>query len=360
MKLRRSQVFKLCSVTLFVLAHPLFAAGTMLGHHFFAWHGGAGQAQSPTSMFSPAASPSHSIVGLTMFVFVVTGAIFLAVASVLVYSLVRFRARSAVTYNEPTQIYGSPQIEVAWTVVPVLIVLVLFLTTLHVIVGTQLAKKPKDALDVVAIGHQFWFEYRYPKLGIVTANELHVPVSNAKAPLPTYLDLSSADVDHSFWVPRLAGKTDMIPNRVNTMWIDPHVPGMYAGQCSQYCGVEHAKMLIRVYAQTPEDFDAWAKNQEKPAVDDPSVAEGKAVFLRNACANCHAIRGTMANGRFGPDLTHLMSRDTLAAGATMNTPADLRQWIKDPDSIKPGSLMPAMHLSDHDLDAVTAYLLTLH
>ncbi|MHB1022728.1 MAG: cytochrome c oxidase subunit II [Acidobacteriaceae bacterium] len=346
-------------MALLVLAHPLFAAAMGFGHHGFSLHGSADPASSPTSMFSPAATPSHSIVGLTLFVFVITGVIFLAVGGVLLYSIIRFRARSAVTYNEPTQVYGSPQIEVAWTVVPVLIVLVLFLTTLHVILQTETAKKPKDALTVLAIGHQFWFEYRYPKLGIVTANELHVPVSDTKTPLPTYLELSSADVDHSFWVPRLAGKMDMIPNRVNTMWIDPHLAGLYLGQCAQFCGVEHAKMLIRVYAESPQDFAAWAKNQEKPAVEDPRVAEGKAVFLRNACANCHAIRGTMANGRFGPDLTHLMSRDTLAAGATTNTPANLRQWIKDPDSIKPGSLMPAMHLNEHDLDAVTAYLSTL-
>lgn len=346
-------------MALLVLAHPLFAAATVFGHHGFSLHGSAGTAQSPTSMFSPAATPSHSIVGLTMFVFVITGVIFVAVGGVLLYSIIRFRARSAVTYNEPTQIYGSPQIEVAWTVVPVLIVLVLFLTTLHVILQTETAKKPTKALDVVAIGHQFWFEYRYPKFGVVTANELHVPVSDAKDPLPTYLQLSSADVDHSFWVPRLAGKTDMVPNRVNTMWIDPQLAGLYLGQCAQFCGVEHAKMLIRIYAESPQDFDAWVKNQEKPAVEDPRVAEGKAVFLRNACANCHAVRGTMANGQFGPDLTHLMSRDTLAAGATTNTPANLRQWIKDPDSIKPDSLMPAMHLNDHDLDAVTAYLSTL-
>jgi cytochrome c oxidase subunit 2 len=228
-----------------------------------------------------------------------------------------------------------------------------------VILATQDAPKPKNAVDVVVVGHQFWWEFRYPKLGIVTANELHIPVSDPKQPTPTYLELSSADVDHSFWVPRLAGKTDLIPNRVNTMWIDPETAGLYLGQCAQYCGMQHAKMLLRVYADSPADFAAWVAQQQKPAVEDPSVAEGREVFLRNACVNCHTIKGTPANGRFGPDLTHLASRDTIASGAVQNNAYNLRKWIDNPDSLKPGALMPPMHLNDHDLTAITAYLTTL-
>ena len=154
--------------------------------------------------------------------------------------------------QEPPQIYGSNQIELSWTVIPILIVVMLFLATARIILATQDAPKPANALDVTVIGHQFWWEYRYPKLGIVTANELHIPVSDPKHPTPTYLTMSSADTDHSFWVPRLAGKTDLIPNRVNTMWIDPETPGLYLGQCAQYCGTQHAKMLLRVYADTPD------------------------------------------------------------------------------------------------------------
>ena len=217
----------------------------------------------------------------------ITLAIFLIVAGLLTYALIRYRHRNLLTYNEPTQIYGSNQIELAWTVIPALIVVMLFLTTSRVILATQDAQKPKDAVDVVAVGHQFWWEFRYPKLGIVTANELHIPVSDPKHPTPTYLELSSADIDHSFWVPRLAGKMDLIPNRVNTMWIDPETPGLYLGQCAQYCGTQHAKMLLRVYADTPADFAAWVAQQQKPAVEDPSVAEGREVFLHNACINCH-------------------------------------------------------------------------
>lgn len=294
-----------------------------------------------------------------MFVLAITAAIFLVVAGLLVYALVRYRHRNLLTYNEPTQIYGSNQIELAWTVIPALIVVMLFLTTSRVILATQDAQKPKDAVDVVAVGHQFWWEFRYPKLGIVTANELHVPVSDPKQPTPTYLELSSADVDHSFWVPRLAGKTDLIPNRVNTMWIDPDAPGLYLGQCAQYCGAQHAKMLLRVYADTPAEFAAWVAQQQKPAVEDPNVAEGRQVFLHSACVNCHTVSGTPANGRFGPDLTHLANRDTIAAGAVQNNAYNLRKWIDNPDSLKPGALMPPMHLNDHDLTAITAYLTTL-
>jgi cytochrome c oxidase subunit 2 len=175
--------------------------------------------------------------------------------------------------------------------------------------------------------------------------------------------MSSADVSHSFWVPRLAGKTDVIPNKINTMWIDPAQPGLYLGQCAQYCGTQHAKMLLRVYAQTPADFAAWVDQQRQPAVQDfegnAIAAEGEAVFMRSACINCHAVSGTVATGRFGPDLTHLASRDTIASGAIQNNAGNLRKWIDDPNSMKPGALMPAMHLNDHDLDVITAYLTQL-
>jgi cytochrome c oxidase subunit 2 len=218
-------------------------------------------------------------------------------------------------------------------------------------------------MNVTVIGHQFWWEYRYPNLGVVTANELHIPVSDPAHPTPTYLTMSSADTDHSFWVPRLAGKTDVIPNRANTMWLDPQQAGLYLGQCAQYCGTQHAKMLLRVYAESPADFAAWIDRQKQPAVQNfagnPAAAEGQTVFMRNACINCHAVSGTMANGRFGPDLTHLASRDTIASGAIQNTPENLRKWIDNPNSMKPGCLMPPMHLNDRDLDAITAYLTQL-
>ena len=296
-----------------------------------------------------------------MLVLSITAGIFLVVAGLLTYVLIRYRDRKdhPDAAKEPVQIYGSTQIELSWTVIPILIVVMLFLATARIILATQNAPKPSNALDVTVIGHQFWWEYRYPKLGIVTANELHIPISDPARPKPTYLTMTSADTDHSFWVPRLAGKTDLIPDRINTMWMDPQQAGLYLGQCAQYCGTQHAKMLLRVYADTPEQFAAWVARQQQPAVEDPKVAEGRAVFQHNACISCHTVGGTVATGRFGPDLTHLASRDTIASGSVPNTPQNLRAFIDNPATFKPGVLMPAMHLNDHDLDAVTAYLGTL-
>jgi cytochrome c oxidase subunit 2 len=317
------------------------------------------QPLSPTNIFAPASTPAKSIFGVSVFVVTVTGAIFVTVFTLLVYAIVRYRRKDSDDDQEPPQVYGSNQVELAWTVIPVLIVVALFMATARVIANVQKAAAPPNAIQVIAVGHQFWWEFRYPGLKVVTANELHVPVSDPAHPTPTFIKLLSADTDHSFWVPRLAGKTDMIPNRENSMWIDPHEAGLYLGQCAQYCGTQHAKMLLRVYVQTREEFDHWIQEQQQPAQVSDAVAEGRRVFDKTACINCHAVAGTPADGRFGPDLTHLMSRDTIAAGATMNTPENLRLWIKDPDAIKPGSLMPAMGLNDQDLNALTAYLETL-
>jgi cytochrome c oxidase subunit 2 len=313
-----------------------------------------------TNVFSPASTPAKSIADLSAFVLVITGVIFLVVFVLLVYSVVKFRGRAADAGREPAQVYGSTQIELAWTIIPTLIVVVLFLATARVIHAIQDAPEPVGAMEVTVIGHQYWWEFRYPKLGIVTANELHIPVSNPDHPTPTFLQLLSADTDHSFWVPELAGKTDLIPNHPNRMWMDPQSTGVFVGQCAQYCGIQHAKMLLRVSVDGPEDFAAWMHSQQKPAVEDSAAIAGRRVFERNACMNCHAVGGTSADGRFGPDLTHLMSRATIAAGAAENTPDNLRLWIQNPKAIKPGSLMPAMQLSEADLNAVVSYMETLH
>lgn len=311
------------------------------------------------SIFEPHSTPADSINHLSHFVLSITGLIFLVVFSLLSYAVVKFRDRATDAAREPAQVYGSTQIELAWTVIPILIVVVLFLATARVIHAIQDAPKPASALEVTAIGHQFWWEFRYPGLGIVTANELHVPVSDAAQPTPTFIQLLSADTDHSFWVPQLAGKTDLIPNHPNEMWLDPHRTGIFLGQCAQYCGTQHAKMLLEVSVDSAEDFVAWARAQKQAAVQDEKESLGRRVFEANACMNCHAVGGTAATGRFGPDLTHLMSRHTIAAGAARNTPENLRLWIQKPDAIKPGSLMPAMQLSDGDVDALVRYLDTL-
>jgi len=311
------------------------------------------------NIFAPESAPALSIHHLSLFVLAVCAGIFAVVLGLIVYAAVRFRRRADDDGKEPPQIYGSNPVEVAWTTVPLLIVVVLALTTARVVQQVQDAPRPPSALDVVVIGHQWWWEIRYPKLGIVTANELHVPVSFPQKRAPTFLELRSADVAHSFWVPRLAGKTDLIPNRVNQMWIEPSRTGLFLGQCAEYCGTEHAKMLLRVYVHSPEDFARWAAEQKAASALAPAVAAGRLVFERTACINCHTLNGTIGSGRFGPDLTHLMSRDTLGAGALSNSPENLRAWIDRPDQFKPGVLMPAMSLTPADLDQLVNYLVTL-
>jgi len=341
------------------LAAALILSASLLIPATSGWAASSRSALSPTNIFAPVSTPADSIFGLSMFVLAVTGVIFVIVFSLLVYAAIKFRLKAGDSSREPAQIYGSSQVELAWTVIPVLIVVVLFLAAARVIASIQNAKAPQGAIQVTVIGHQYWWEYRYPDLKVVTANELHVPVSDPAHPTPTFLTLLSADTDHSFWVPRLAGKTDLIPNHPNHMWIDPHETGLYLGQCSQYCGVQHALMLLRVYVQTPADFDQWIRQQSQPAVVSDKASEGRKIFESTACVNCHTVTGTVAKGIFGPDLTHLMSRDTIASGATPNTHDNLRAWIRDPNVLKPGCLMPAMGMSDPQIDAVTAYMETL-
>jgi len=325
-----------------------------------AWANPASQPLSPTNIFAPASTPADMISRLSSLVLTVTGLIFLIVFSLILWAVVKFREKARSGPGEPAQIYGSTQVELAWTVIPILIVVVLLLATVRAIANIQNAVAPPSAVEVTVIGHQYWWEYRYPGSNVVTANELHVPVSDPSHPTPTFLKLLSADTDHSFWVPRLAGKTDLIPNHPNSTWIDPHETGLYLGQCSQYCGVQHAKMLLRVYVDTREQFDQWIDHQKRPAVARDGAIEGRRTFESTACVNCHTVSGTAAAGKFGPDLTHLMSRDTIGAGIVPNTRANLRRWIQDPGAFKPGCLMPAMGLSDSQLDSITAYMETLH
>ncbi|GJG89637.1 cytochrome c oxidase polypeptide II [Gemmatimonadetes bacterium T265] len=256
------------------------------------------------------------------------------------------------------------------------------------------------AVTVEVLGHRWWWEIRYrgspPSEGFTTANELHVPVGR-----PVRIRLASADVIHSFWVPQLAGKTDVVPGQNNEMWLQADRPGTYLGKCAEYCGLEHAQMYFSVVAETPERYAAWVANQQRPAVSDqltsvptgyvrptppgtdPSVpaplpaatlrdvalqdpaavrmqvARGQQVFLARQCAACHAVRGTNALGRVGPDLTHLASRRTIAAGVLPNTRGNLGGWVSNAQAIKPGNLMPTIPLSGPDLQALLAYLETL-
>jgi cytochrome c oxidase subunit 2 len=246
--------------------------------------------------------------------------------------------------------------------VPLIIIIVLMLATSRVIHEIQAAPQPPNAVEVTVVGRQWWWEIRYPKLGVVTANELHVPVGDSVTRRPTFLTLKAADVAHSFWVPRVAGKTDLIPNRVNHMWVEARQPGTYLGQCAEYCGTQHTLMLLRIVAEPPEQFDRWVEQQRQAAAAAPAdsaAAAGRRVFLGTVCVGCHAVAGTTANGQYGPDLTHLMSRATIGAGAAPNTRERLRAWVRNPDNLKRGVLMPAMQIDDKYIDQLVDYLLTL-
>jgi cytochrome c oxidase subunit 2 len=312
-----------------------------------------------TSVFAPAAQPAASIRDFFIMVLVIVGVIFVVIEGLIVYFLIRFRAREG-DAAEPPQIYGSRPLEVAWTLAPLLVVFVLFLIVLRSVTEVRLNHPPPHAVAVRVVGHRWWWEYDYPDLGVRTANELHVPALGPEESRVIFLGLSSADVIHSFWVPRLSGKTDVIPGRDNKMWFRAEAPGLFHGQCAEYCGGQHANMLLRVVVEPPAEFERWCAAQRRPAREDPAARAGRGAFLAHACVNCHTIRGNPPpHGTFGPDLTHLMSRDTLAAGMIPNTPENLRAWIADPQAIKAGCLMPDMGLGTQDVEQIAAYLETL-
>ena len=323
---------------------------------------GAGKMRPVSDMFEPLSRPAEMIHHSSLLVLAITAGIFAVVAAMLVYVVWKFRGKET-DLNEPPQIYGSTHIELAWTVVPILITFVLILVTSRTIGEVQNKKMPANAVQVRLVGHQWWWEVRYPKEGIVTANEIHVPVSRRNGPgeRPTELILESADVIHSFWVPQLAGKTDLIPNRKNHAWIEPFATGTYFGSCAAFCGTQHANMLLRVVAHEPEDYDRWVKEMKQPpAAAQPGLAgQGRDAFFSRSCVNCHKVDGTTAAGVFGPNLTKLMTRQTIGAGAAPLTPENLRAWVRDPQALKPGCLMPDLQLPDSEVDSITAYLLTL-
>jgi cytochrome c oxidase subunit 2 len=309
-----------------------------------------GQMRPVSDMFQPLSRPAEMIHTSSVLVLAITAGIFVVVTALLIYVVWKFRRKGPEDdLREPPQVYGSTHIELAWTVVPIIITVVLILVTSRTIGEIQNRKMPANAVQVRLVGHQWWWEVEYPKDGFVTANEIHVPVSRRSGPgeRPTELILESADVIHSFWVPQLAGKTDLIPNRRNHAWIEPFATGTFFGSCAAFCGTQHANMLLRVVVH-------------EPAPPQPGLAsQGHDAFFKRSCVNCHKIDGTSAAGVFGPNLTKLMTRQTIGAGVAPLTPETLRAWVRDPQSIKAGCLMPDMQLPDSEVDAITAYLLTL-
>ena len=228
-------------------------------------------------------------------------------------------------------------------------------------VGRTLGVKPDVMLTVEVTGHQWWWRIRYkdpePQREVITANEIHVPVG-----IPVQFQLRSADVIHSFWVPNMRGKKDAIPGYVSSTWFRADTPGVYRGQCAEFCGHQHAKMAFYVVADSPAVFRSWLAAQQAPADSAPAdslAREGQRVFLAGPCANCHTIRGTPAGGSVGPDLTHLASRLTIAAGTLPRTRGHLAGWVVDPQRIKPGAQMPPNQLEPEALRALLAYLETL-
>jgi cytochrome c oxidase subunit II len=234
------------------------------------------------------------------------------------------------------------------------------------LVASTLTGRAMAALDtrnpvtITVTGNQWWWDIEYhhpdPSLRVRTANELHLPVGR-----PARIELASNDVIHSFWVPNLNGKTDLIPGRQTVTWLQADRPGVFRSQCAEFCGLQHAKMALAVVAESPADFQRWLDEQRRPAAAPSNEAQamGHDVVTRGTCAMCHAVLGTTAGARTAPDLTHIASRKTIAAGADENTPTALKGWIADPQHLKPGNRMPATGLSAQQLNAVVAYLESL-
>jgi cytochrome c oxidase subunit II len=275
------------------------------------------------------------------------------VFTALAFILLRFRDRPGAP-DLPPQVRGHTALELAWTIAPALVLLVIAIPTIQVIFRTQSAATPAGALEVTVRGWQWWWEFRYPALEVVTANELHLPVGR-----PVVFSLEGPDVIHSFWVPQLGGKRDVVPGRLNRITLTPDRPGEYWGQCAEFCGASHANMGLRVIVEEAGAFDRWVAAQAAPPPEpDGAAAEGKAIYTRSACVGCHTIRGVSA-GMLGPDLTHFGGRALFGAGLWPTTVEHVATWLKDPPALKPGAKMPNLHLSDADARALAAYLTSL-
>lgn len=276
---------------------------------------------------------------------------------ILGYILIRYRYRPDAP--QPKQIHGNTKLEIAWTLIPAVLISIIAVPTVQTIFFTY-RDMPEDALVIDVIGWQWWWQFRYPAAdgsAVVTANEVHVPVGR-----PVHLRMTSHDVVHSFWIPQMGGKRDVVANRESNITFTPLEAGVYLGQCAEFCGESHALMKMRLIAHEPADFDRWLANQAAPAVESPdsAIAIGRQLVTAGVCAGCHTIRGTTAQfGQLGPDLTHVASRGTIAAGVLENNAENLARWIKDAPSVKPGALMPPPGLSDQEVAYVVAYLQTL-
>ncbi len=301
--------------------------------------------------FIPQSSQAKAISDLFLITLGIGGGIFLLVLALVIIAMVRFRARPG--QPEPKAVYGNKKLELAWTIIPG----ILLVGILVLMIGTMQRADPvvsaETQPDLIIIAHQWFWELNYPKLNIKTANEIHLPVGK-----PFYVEIRSADVTHSFWVPNLGRKIDATPGFSSHTTLQANAAGTYLGSCAEYCGAQHAWMKIRVIAEPQAAFDTWVSQQSQVPQTPTSgeAATGAQLFQQLSCASCHAIAGTPANKTFGPDLTHVSLRETLGAGVLTNSPDHLKSWIQDAQAYKPGALMPTFGLSDNEINALVAYL----
>jgi cytochrome c oxidase subunit 2 len=305
-----------------------------------------------SSIVDPHGSEASRIAGVWWLIFGLAALVYIVVAVLIVFALVRGRRRNA----KSSSLREDAFIWVGGIAVPVLILFVVAVVTVHT---TAALRNPSPrALHVTVTGHDWWWDVQYPGTAGRTANEIHIPVDR-----PVELRLLSTDVIHSFWVPQLMGKHDMTPGKTVTTWLQADQPGTYWGECAEFCGIQHAKMALLVVAEPASEFQAWLERERSPALQasDPLAQRGAQVFAREGCIQCHAVRyGRGAiGGEIGPDLTHLASRQTLAAGILPNTRDNLATWVTNPQSIKPGNNMPPTNLDSDSLLALLAYLESL-
>lgn len=307
----------------------------------------------PPSPLTPYSDAAENIANLFNVVLALALFVFLFVEGLILFVVFRFRRRAA-GGPEPAQIHGNVPLEISWSIAPAIILAILFFLTFQALQNVQ--RLPADALQVEVIGHQWWWEFRYPEQGVTTATQLVVPVGKS-----IVFAITSMDVIHSFWVPQLGGKVDAIPGQVNTYWFKVEEPGEYHGQCAEFCGIGHPYMPIRVKAVPEEEFAAWVQVQllgpDRPT--DPLLARGlELIEDPQLCAACHTIAGTQAQGKAGPDLTGFGSRP-FVGGTVENTPENLARWLDDPRVVKPEAKMPDYNLSSEDIQALIAYLESL-
>jgi cytochrome c oxidase subunit II len=319
----------------------------------------------PQDVLSPAGDYARRADQLWNLTFRIAAAIFVVVEAVLVYAIVKYRHRPG---RKAAQFHGNTRLEVALTAIPALILAGIAVPTVDAIF--DLSGTPSDALEVKVVAHQFWWEFSYPEQEIKTANEMHIPTNR---PVRVILEGAandpvdgSSEVIHSFWVPRLSGTQDIVPGHTNYLLLEADEPGVYLGQCKEYCGLSHANMRLRVIAQAPGDFVAWVNEQSAPAQEDSLAAEGARLFsgeegnLSQPCAACHTVDPAIdAQPAIGPNLAHFATRRTFAGAMFENNEANLRAWLAGPSDVKPGAKMPDLGLNAQQIDALIEYLQTL-